>query len=107
MPRMARLKDKESIYHVMVRSIKEVNLFESDDDKIRYLEIVKRYMEKYKFKVYAYCLMLNHGHLMIDANGADISCNNGGPSKECLIQYKLSPRLSLFAVVKNRSISHA
>jgi putative transposase len=73
MPRMARLKDKQSIYHVMVRSIKEVNLFEDVDDKLKYLSIIKKYMEKYKFKVYAYCLMGNHGHLMIDANGADIS----------------------------------
>ncbi|CAH2213920.1 transposase [Tepidibacter aestuarii] len=27
----------------------------------------------YQFKVYAYCLMDNHGHLMIDTSGADIS----------------------------------
>jgi len=73
MPRAARLKDKQSIYHIMVRSIKEVNLFENDEDKLKYFSIIKKYMEKFKFKVYAYCLMDNHGHLMIDANGADIS----------------------------------
>jgi len=57
----------------MVRSIKEVDLFEDDEDKIKYLAIIKKYIEKYKFKIYAYCLLDNHGHLMIDANGADIS----------------------------------
>jgi putative transposase len=73
MPRMARQKDKQSIYHVMVRSIKEVDLFETEKDKIRYFKIIRKYKEKYQFKLYAFCLMDNHGHLMIDANGADIS----------------------------------
>jgi putative transposase len=73
MPRMARLKDKQSIYHIMVRSIKEVNLFQTEKDKLRYFKILLKYKEKYKFKIYAYCLLDNHGHLMIDANGADIS----------------------------------
>jgi putative transposase len=73
MPRLARIKDKQSIYHIMIRSIKEVDLFETDDDKEKYLSIMKKYIEKYHFKVYAYCLLDNHGHLMIDANGADIS----------------------------------
>lgn len=73
MPRTAREKSHESIFHVMVRSISEVDLFKSDEDKIRYLQTVKTYQDKYNFKVYAYCLMDNHAHFIIDVNGADIS----------------------------------
>lgn len=73
MPRMARVKSADSIYHIMVRSIKEIDLFQDNDDKIKYLALVKKYQFKYGFAVYAYCLMNNHGHLIIDCLGADIS----------------------------------
>lgn len=73
MPRSARVKTDNSIFHIMIRSISEVNLFETDFDKIQYLNFVKLYQTIFNFKVYAYCLMSNHGHLIIDTNGADIS----------------------------------
>ncbi|WP_129600104.1 transposase [Anaerophilus nitritogenes] len=73
MPRVARVKSKEGIYHIMFRSISEVNLFLEDLDKIKYFKLIQKYQRKLQFKVYAYCLMDNHGHLIIDCNGADIS----------------------------------
>lgn len=73
MPRKARVKSKESIFHVMCRSISEVDLFKNSEDKFRYLGLIRKYQNIYKFKVYSYCLMDNHVHLMIDVNGADIS----------------------------------
>ena len=73
MPRIARVKEETGIYHIMIRSISEVELFNDNGDKLKYLSLIKRYQDKYQFMVYAYCLMDNHGHLMIDCNGADIS----------------------------------
>lgn len=73
MPRTARLKSDNFTYHIMVRSIKELDLFAEDSDKIKYLGIIKKYQLKYDFKVYGYCLMDNHGHLIIHSCGADIS----------------------------------
>jgi putative transposase len=73
MPRIARLKFEGAIYHIMARSISEVDLFRSDDDKKKYLMLIKEYQKVYNFKVYAYCLMSNHVHLIVDSNGADIS----------------------------------
>jgi len=73
MPRQARVKTDDSIFHIMCKSISEVNLFKDDADKERYLFLVKKYKNLYNFKLYGYCLMDNHSHLMIDANGADIS----------------------------------
>jgi REP element-mobilizing transposase RayT len=57
----------------MARSISEVELFKDNDDKKAYLFFVKKYQKLYQFRVYAYCLMDNHVHIMIDANGCDIS----------------------------------
>jgi REP element-mobilizing transposase RayT len=73
MPRATRIKSYDSIYHIMVKSIKEVDLFVNDEDKERYLKIMKYYRELYKFRIFAYCLMTNHAHFIIDANGSDIS----------------------------------
>lgn len=73
MPRKARQKSDDAIFHIMARSISEVDLFKDNEDKEVYLSLVKKYQKLYLFKVYAYCLMDNHVHIMIDANGSDIS----------------------------------
>jgi len=73
MPRMARVKTYDAIFHVMARSISEVDLFKDEEDKKTYLLFVRKYQKLYKFRVYGYCLMDNHVHLMIDVNGSDIS----------------------------------
>jgi putative transposase len=73
MPRIARKKLEGAIYHIMARSISEVDLFRTDEDKKEYMLLIKEYQKVYDFKVYTYCLMDNHLHLIVDSNGADIS----------------------------------
>ena len=73
MPRCARVKSKDAVYHVMVKSIAEIPLFKKDDDKNEYLNFMKEYQKVYGFQVYAYCIMTNHAHFIIDPMGADIS----------------------------------
>lgn len=73
MPRCARIKSNSAIYHVMAKSISEVPLLETEAQKYKYISIVKEYKNLYKFEVFGYCFMDNHVHLIIYANGADIS----------------------------------
>lgn len=86
MPRTARIKNNNCIFHIMVRSISEISLYREDEDKDKYLSLIKKYKNIFGFKLYGYCLMDNHGHLIIDVNGADISkimhCIN-----QCYAQY--------------------
>ncbi|WP_264173401.1 hypothetical protein [Clostridium estertheticum] len=42
MSRTFRLKRDESIYHVMCKSITEVNLFKDTEDKKKYLSLIKK-----------------------------------------------------------------
>ena len=86
MPRAARIKFFDSVFHIMVRSISDVDLYREDRDKDKYLELIKRYQEQFGFKVYAYCIMNTHGHLIVDANGADISKIMHGIN-QCYAQY--------------------
>lgn len=73
MARKARLKAEDAIFHIMCKSITEVNLFRDDEDKNKYLFLIKKYKKLYNVKIYGYCLMDNHAHLLVDSNGADIS----------------------------------
>lgn len=73
MPRQAREKDKFCIYHVIQRGNNKGEIFIADRDRGKFIEILARMKSKYNFLVYAYCLMSNHIHLVIDDNGNDIS----------------------------------
>lgn len=73
MARSFRLKVEDAIYHIMSRSISDVPLFKNNEDKKYYLGLIKKYMNIYHFKIYAYCIMDTHIHLLLDPSGADIS----------------------------------
>ncbi|WP_010676999.1 transposase [Bacillus timonensis] len=65
MPRVARKKSRSGIYHVILRGVNKQTIFEEDEDRSRLLNVLQRYKEKCNFKLYAYCLMDNHIHLLI------------------------------------------
>lgn len=74
MPRIARVKKSlDGIYHIIERGNEKKDIFHDDADRIKFLKILQRNKEKYAYKVYAYCLMSNHVHLLIGSNGSDIS----------------------------------
>lgn len=73
MPRKAREKCEYSIYHIMIRGNNKQDIFIDQEDRIQYLERLKRYKETFDMEVYAYCLMTNHVHLLVYDNGQDIS----------------------------------
>jgi putative transposase len=73
MPRAARIKSESGIYHVILRGINHQIVFECDNDKDVLLKILLEYRKKCNYKIYAYCLMDNHIHLMIEeSKTADI-----------------------------------
>ena len=92
MPREARVISSTGQYHIVVKSLMEIDLFRDDQDKIKYLEIVRKYEVKYGVTLYAYCIMNNHAHYIIDCLGADIStvigCINSSYSNYYNRKYK-------------------
>ena len=66
MPRTARKKSASGIYHVMLRGADRRILFSDDEDNERFLDTLRRAKEVSDFKLYAYCLMGNHVHLLIE-----------------------------------------
>lgn len=65
MARLPRPKSASNIYHVVIRGADRQNYFEESKDYTKYLDLLAYYKEKCNFKIYAYCLMSNHVHLLI------------------------------------------
>lgn len=55
-------------YHIINRGNQKQRVFLEDSDFEKYLELLKHYKRKYKFKMYAFCLMPNHVHLILEVN---------------------------------------
>jgi len=68
MPRTARVKSRTGIYHVMLRGIDRRYIFMNDSDKEKFLFYLFRAKEISEFKLYAYCLMDNHVHILLKEN---------------------------------------
>jgi putative transposase len=66
MPRLARIAPKECVYHILTRGNNRQDVFKDNRDYQKYMEILQRYKEQYKFKLYHYVLMRNHVHLVLE-----------------------------------------
>ncbi len=74
MARRARQKDEYGIYYIHQIGGGHRQIFESDDDRSRFLNILSKAHSKFSFKLYAYCLISSDAyHLIIDVNGGDLS----------------------------------
>lgn len=73
MVRNFRPKSKSGIYHVMLRGINKQIIFEGEEDKRKFKEVVKERKEICNFQLYSYCLMDNHVHLLLKETEEGIS----------------------------------
>lgn len=72
MPRTAREKSMTGIYHIMLRGIDKRDLFLKESDYQKFIYYLEKAKEKCDFTIYAYCLMTNHIHILINTEGQDI-----------------------------------
>ncbi len=81
MPRQKREKSGTGIYHVMLRGINRQDIFEEDEDYLRMLDFLRQQTKRSNCqgdrpdascRVYAYCLMSNHVHLLIGEESGSI-----------------------------------
>ena len=73
LPRKKRIYYEGVLYHVITRGNNKEYISESDQDKNEYLKRVKKYIEKYKGKLYAYVMMDNHCHMLIEVSDIPLS----------------------------------
>jgi putative transposase len=67
MPRAARRYQwtDAACYHVINRGHARETLFHDDDDRRRFLELLASYRDRFELRLYHYCLLDNHFHLLL------------------------------------------
>ncbi|OIJ16383.1 transposase [Anaerobacillus alkalilacustris] len=73
MPRRAREKSRSGIYHIMWRGANGQEIFHDKEDCLKFLDIFRKYKQRAEMKVYAWCLMNNHIHLLLKEGNESIS----------------------------------
>ena len=73
MARPPRLEFPGAFYHIIVRGNQRQDIFIESQDRIEYLKRLKRYKKECGFILYAYVLMANHIHLLIETRDTPIS----------------------------------
>jgi len=73
MPRYPRKYSKTGIYHIMLRGNERKDIFIDKQDKKKFIKTVIQKKTDEAFKLYAYCIMDNHVHLVIKEQKEPIS----------------------------------
>ena len=73
MSRPYRIEAENVFYHITSRGDGRRVIFKGEKDYRKFLEYVIKAKKKYKFYLYAYVLMNNHYHLLIETTGDNIS----------------------------------
>ena len=73
MARKPRVEYAGAFYHAICRGNQRQAIFRSDADREYYLERLEEYRQRYGFNVYAYVLMSNHVHLLIETGKVALS----------------------------------
>lgn len=64
-PRLARKNLNTPFLHVMVQGTNKEYIFNTKEQRDKYLEIINKCKDDYKITIMAYCIMNNHAHLLI------------------------------------------
>lgn len=73
MARPLRLSFENAVYHIVCRGNRREPIFTGDRDKRTFIGKMDEAFAKYSFFCYAFCLMDNHYHLMVQTPLANIS----------------------------------
>lgn len=66
MARIPRVHIEGALFYVTSRGDNNADIFREDSDYNAYLELLNKYKAQYGFKLFAFCLLANHLHLLIE-----------------------------------------
>lgn len=66
MARISRKKIGGKYFHIMVQGIAQENIFLNDNSKGYYLSCLRDSKDKTGVKLFAFCVMDNHAHLLVE-----------------------------------------
>lgn len=95
MARLARVSVPGFPYHVTHRGNHGAPIFFDDEDREVYLALLDEYARRYSLKLWAYCLMTNHVHLLVAPeleNSMAYALGRGAHALCALGEQKAEPR---------------
>lgn len=97
MPRTKRITTENGCYHIITRGNQKQNVFLEKSDFEKYLFNLIKYKTRYKFKLYSFCLMPNHVHLIVEVKN---------PKLLSKIMHKLNLGYTLYFNSKYNKVGH-
>ncbi len=73
MPRPPRLEFEGAFYHIFSRGNNRQPIFYSDDDRNFFLKVLEECREKFQVKMFAFCLLTTHFHLLLETEKPNLS----------------------------------
>ena len=73
MARQLRLEYEGALYHVTARGNGRQAIYLDDTDRRRFLDLLGQEIEQQQWRCYAYCLMDNHYHLLLETPEGNLS----------------------------------
>lgn len=68
MAREARKESSTKIYHIVNRGVERRSIFAEKRERTRMINIIRENWKKYQVNFYAYCIMPNHFHMLVQAD---------------------------------------
>ena len=94
MARKLRIQFEGAIYHVAVRGNARHDIFLDDRDRERFLESLAAAVETYRVRLYLFCLMSNHFHLLVETPLGNLSDFMGGLTTSYAVYFNRRHRRS-------------
>lgn len=73
MARPLRIEFPGALYHITSRGNAGNDIFVDDTDRLKFLEVLGGVVERFAWVAYAYCLMPNHYHLLVETPEGNLS----------------------------------
>jgi putative transposase len=73
MARPQRIEYEGAVYHVTARGNERRPIFLDDDDRGRFLRVLSESVEHFEVRLYLFCLMTNHLHLVVETPRGNLS----------------------------------
>ena len=67
MPRRPRVLLDNVCYHIITRGNERRVTFKNENDYKKYISLLLSYKTKYSFKIYGWCIMKNHVHMILES----------------------------------------
>lgn len=109
MPRLSRqnIINQSQVFHVVNRGVLRQEIFHDDKDVFNFISIIKRYKERADFKVYHWCVMPNHYHLLLEFSDGNFLSKIIGACQQIYASYYHKKYLTAGRLFQNRFKSQA